>query len=307
MIKCSKCDKEFKKKRLLRLHFARQHIDPSEWTAKCEICEKKFADNEILSRHLKTHQPKNVACQDTKCQTIFGTRSAMLAHYRRFHFDKKSSSGDVTQENVNNKKLYSCDTCDKTFKKHHRLKEHTYEHTGVLPFECTICEKRFKSLAHRTRHEKVHAGYKCTTCLMVLPNWKDLCAHKKQMHGKQYKCGQCELEFKSKYALSQHVSVKHAEEREVFACDKCDNTYTRKSYLLKHWRIVHENKRDHQCLHCDKKFAHKHTLIKHEKTHEPGYVRPATKPKRANNKQKSLPEHLAIINKLTGLTPIIAT
>ena len=228
---------------------------------------------------------------------MFGTVTAMHQHRRRFHMP--AAVGDVV---VRQKKEYCCDVdgCNKSFDKRHQLKQHSYEHTGVLPFECDKCEKRFRTQAHRVRHAKVHNGYTCETCGEVSSTWSELRTHISRMHPKQHKCASCGFICMRKSNYEEHVKT-HGEERDVFKCTECERTYTKKSALLKHQQVFHLGEMRHECSVCHKKFAHKKSLQTHELVHQPGYVKPPVKlrVKPASRKRK-LDEKDLILRKLTG-------
>jgi zinc finger homeobox protein 1/2 len=64
-------------------------------------------------------------------------------------------------------RVHSCELCDKTFTKHSSLVRHTYQHSGLRPFQCLVCQRAFKHKHHLTEHSRLHSGekpYCCTGC-----------------------------------------------------------------------------------------------------------------------------------------------
>lgn len=64
----------------------------------------------------------------------------------------------------NQKELYPCPHCNKTFLKPYNLKSHMKTHSDDKPFKCSLCGKRFARSHDRKRHESLHAGEKNFKC-----------------------------------------------------------------------------------------------------------------------------------------------
>lgn len=283
---CSVCSKAYSRKRLLRLHVARQHTKKDEWTHKCEKCGKVYADAEILGRHLKSHLVQ-ISCPEESCEQKFNSISAMHKHRRKFHLKIESP--------VPKKKEYACDQCDASFAKHHLLAQHTFVHTGVLPFPCSKCDKSFRTLSHRNRHEKIHDGYSCQQCTQKFDTWSKLQTHIKTAHPRIFKCLHCDKVFSLACRLKEHLSV-HDEKRQVFKCKTCGKTFVKKSNLKTHFKIHHLKKKLFKCQveNCLKEFGYKHTLEKHMKIHQSGYVK---------NLKRTGKEKISLISRITGINP----
>ena len=68
-------------------------------------------------------------------------------------------------ENFNvDKKLFSCDSCEKTFIQKSDLLRHSRTHTGEKPFKCEICKKSFSLKGTLNTHMVVHTGQRPFTC-----------------------------------------------------------------------------------------------------------------------------------------------
>ena len=282
---CEFCGKSYNKSRHLRLHIARQHSDRRDW--KCNICNKSYADSEILERHRKSHFLQ-IICPDEDCGVHFSSVSAMHKHRRQFHQKEAMPK---------KKKEYACSECDFSCTKHHLLTQHMFLHTGILPFKCCKCDKAFSTLAHRNRHEKVHEGYSCSQCSEKFETWSKLRAHVSNFHSRVYKCSKCDKEFKLACRLKEHSKI-HESERIVFKCKECDRTFVKKSNLNVHIKSFHLKEKQFKCEieSCGKAFAYKHSLKKHSKVHEPNYVPPVRKPTCGRKK-------ISIISRLTGINP----
>ncbi|XP_006820276.2 uncharacterized protein LOC102802283 [Saccoglossus kowalevskii] len=175
---------------------------------------------------------------------------------------------------------YKCEYegCGKLFKKRQHLKTHQYEHTDVKPYKCEYpgCNARFIFPSVLKRHCKIHDGYPCTKegCMQKFEKWSLLRKH-----------------------VSQH--------EEVFKCEKCDKTFTKKvklQSLLLHIRNYHEGQRPYACSHegCTKTFQHKISMVKHQIVHDPTRP-PKEKPKRKPRKSRKL----SLAAKLSGYRPTV--
>jgi len=84
---------------------------------------------------------------------------------------KRSFCSQVALENhmTRHTRKYTCDTCNKTFSEHAKLKRHLLVHSGERPFKCPFdgCGKRFSLAFNLTTHMRIHTGdkpFKCTIC-----------------------------------------------------------------------------------------------------------------------------------------------
>ena len=167
--------------------------ETSEELFKCDMCCKTFCDKSDYDRHI-------VILQGTK--TCGRTLS------------KKDS---ITKENTNmNIKSFTCETCNKSFRKRGNLNVHTRIHRNEKPFTCETCCKSFRTRSHLTVHLRIHKNEKPFTC--------DICS----------KC------FRTKTKLSNHIII-HIDEK-PFKCETCKKCFRRKWSLSLHVRIHRNDK-----------------------------------------------------------------
>jgi hypothetical protein len=82
--------------------------------------------------------------------------------------DVKLETEIKLEPDPDNKKIYKCEGCDKTFKHKSRFIVHDRTHTRDMPFRCDICNKGFPTNSLlRCHHRRIHLGerpFKCDEC-----------------------------------------------------------------------------------------------------------------------------------------------
>ncbi|XP_028179153.1 zinc finger protein 568-like isoform X1 [Ostrinia furnacalis] len=112
----------------------------------CQHCNESFeSHSSCLRHHLAEHRGKpfyaeRVICEICGASLALGSVAAHLNQHTR-------------------SKMYTCDTCGRSFTTSNMLKNHLVTHTGERNFPCTLCDKRFTqngslSLHYRTFHLK---------------------------------------------------------------------------------------------------------------------------------------------------------
>ena len=79
--------------------------------------------------------------------------------------------------------LYSCSTCNKSFKSKRHLKQHIRYHKLKRTIPCTICGAHFKNSLGLSSHMVVHTDQT------------------------PYRCSSCDKSFKRKAALKRHTKI----------------------------------------------------------------------------------------------------
>ena len=143
------------------------------------------------------------------------------------------------KENVEKKKNFSCDTCDKRFATYKYLQTHFYQvHRGYL-FECDKCQKTFKTNSHLKYHLRQHEK-------VMIP------------------CKECNKTFLDKSGLTKHVKVVHQGIRLIYKCKLCDEEFNSSGSLFRHRKKMHSIEKEYNCEQCSYS-----TFVKvHFKTHQ---------------------------------------
>ncbi|XP_069509267.1 zinc finger protein 583-like isoform X2 [Ambystoma mexicanum] len=111
-------------------------------------------------------------------------------------------------ETLQNRRLYSCTECEKSFSRKGHLIQHRRIHTGVRPYQCNECEKSFSRKEHLMVHKRTHTGvrpYHCSMCEKSFTQMGVLIRHQRtHTQDRPYQCTECGKNFSRKGHLSIH-------------------------------------------------------------------------------------------------------
>lgn len=156
----------------------------SKESFECPECHKVFAENKILNRHLKIHDPvKKHVCSE--CNMSFSESSNLTKHLKKHTGElrnvvgkpnlcavcgkgfKWASSLSKHMKHHTGHRILRCPYCPKYYVEARSLNIHLRKHTGERPFVCDICKKAFTQMGNLEKHLRVHTGerpYKCPVC-----------------------------------------------------------------------------------------------------------------------------------------------
>ncbi|XP_055905612.1 serendipity locus protein H-1 [Eupeodes corollae] len=195
---------------------------------KCNECDREFANESGLKKHVKSHRDDSrkdgwKKCPDCgKCLKL----GSMWMH-RKIHSDNKK---------------YGCDICGQKFVQKINLTHHQRVHTAEKPYECAECPKRFQERSHLQRHQKYHAQtrpFRCEKCGKMYKTERCLKVHNLvHLEQRPFACQVCNKSFISNSKLKQHSNI-HTGER-PFKCNYCTRDFTNFPNWLKHTRRRHK-------------------------------------------------------------------
>ncbi|KAI8442235.1 hypothetical protein MSG28_005811 [Choristoneura fumiferana] len=225
---CTLCDKSFTRIYGLRYHMAK-HSNLRKYL--CPRCGKCFHNANGLRQHDNSHhETGQFKCGF--CHKTYKSRQSLKEHFRVAH--------------SNNRKLFVCVTCGKSFTAKSTLMMHIRSHNGEKKFACDHCPKTYTRASYLRAHSLIHTGQERPRPFM--------CQNKG-----------CDRSFVTKNSLLVHIAHAHTLER-PHKCNICYKGFAT-VYGLKIHRDSHSNK-EINCDICGKSLANKRVLQKHIKVHK---------------------------------------
>lgn len=257
---------------------------------KCNICNIKFDDIDVLKCHLQEIHKVNIDTDFTKDFVSYKLMSDLFT----CHICSKTFNKFIHLSNHFNQhfKNYICDNCGAPFVDRGCYNQHLLTH-NIGSFPCNICDLTFKTIIlkrHHVTNVHIRNGFKfiCPHCPERFKEYSQRLHHMAQKHNvknkdctcstcrdhnldistpanksKMLKCNDCSKTFSRRGPLRQHI-LTHLGVK--FACEICEKLYSSRKSLSVHLRI-HNNERRFVCVECGKGFIQKRTLQNHMRVH----------------------------------------
>ncbi|XP_052567397.1 zinc finger and SCAN domain-containing protein 31-like isoform X2 [Culex pipiens pallens] len=181
--------------------------NPNQPTKKGNICPICGKTSTAMVVHMRIHTNTRPFTCD-QCPKAYFTRNKLKVHVESVHFGARPHACEICLKSFALRKTlnahmqshlteadmeFGCDGCPKKFAFRWALEKHRRAvHTGERPFVCTLdgCGKSFASSSNLRQHQKTNAHWSAD-------------------QPRRDVCGDCGVEFKTKYALRAHRKVAH--------------------------------------------------------------------------------------------------
>ncbi|XP_057664934.1 zinc finger protein OZF-like [Diorhabda carinulata] len=167
----------------------------------CNICERQFASNTNLRKHLRYH------IGEIKYVCSYCEKGFVQGHALRTHLRKHTGE-----------KPYQCEICSKSFSSKSNRDNHVMAHNNQYKFKCEKCDKTFIKKINYKSHLKKHYHVKLHSCKICLKSFytknslnQHILGHRKQ---NMLECPMCSSTFKTKSSFKQHMELQHENQTE---------------------------------------------------------------------------------------------
>lgn len=144
--------------------------------------------------------------------------------------------------------LFACSVCDFKCRSPSTLTAHGLLHKNMRAkdeYVCKVCGDQFERAQTLSHHFKVaHQRPKliCNICGCPCANEIALLAHYKKHEPKAFSCDDCNAEYDNAVSLNNHIKT-HATTL-LYACNKCDASFSSTGEVSMHLRTMHAKPRD---------------------------------------------------------------
>nr|CAI5868646.1 unnamed protein product [Callosobruchus analis] len=278
---CTHCDRSFRSKSLLDNHLIKKHpkfiSSVTNKIHKCTVCSYETTISTNLRNHLLIHTKTSAICRF--CQAMFKSKTSVDDHILRKH---PTFIASVTS------KIHECAKC--TFKTVYtnNLKIHSLRHLQDSR-ACLQCNTIFKRQITLDEHIlRRHPNY--ISCVTSKIHECTLCAFKTTLSGRFKKhllkhsepsstCTHCNLTFKRKHWLDNHVIRKHPNfidsvTSKVHECILCGFKTTISAYFKRHMLKHPETSSNYRF--CQATFKSKTSVDDHILRKHPNFIASVT-------------------------------
>lgn len=212
---------------------------------------------------------------------------------------RKAEGEDLDNLGENQKLLiiYQCPHCNVHFSKLPQYQNHNCNtKSNSSKYQCNRCDSTFNNVKCLNGHMRSHkldktvessGPYICEDCNTEFPSYKSLRLHKRMHEPVKVK----DIEPPVNYGImGDENEYRNEEEREMFVCEICKNTYD-KQYEEVHMRS-HLEEEKFDCNTCNRKFFTQSNLDMHMRVHTSGKKFSCSHCKKEFLTYESLQEHV---------------
>ena len=256
MFKCLKCDAEFKHKKSLNRHIAKDvHEGQGKLMSKSEVMKffntPAFRINSVISESKLKSDSKLKTFRCPVCNMDFTRQSTLTRHNKTYHSEENVSNAKNMKSNF----IWECSYCNSNFTRKTPLTRHIrtfhnyseaeaeFYHETINDeelFSCPECDAEFTKEIQLNKHfEHVHeekTPYQVSKSRSIL-NCVDTDTIFKQE------------QFFYDNSISQNLEVDSSDlydGKKPYKCNICDASFLQKSIVEKHFENVHGEKNSSQ-------------------------------------------------------------
>ena len=291
--KCDKCSKMFSIESQLRKHFKSCHIqngkmknsemfkeiikDDGSKEFQCNKCDSAYDKKGSVRKHFHSiHRERKFKCE--KCSKMFPIESNLRNHSKTckgIETEKygRNQTKDIVYQEIfdeNGEKMFKCYKCESSYENEHSIRRHFNLTHREKKIECEKCGKIFAYNTDFKMHLKI--------CDAIAALEKNCYKILKSDGRAQLQCNKCQRIFSENSTFLAHYRIHEKRKlnkmKEVvyilnkdkkFQCNSCENVYTAKESVEKHFLLEHEEKK-FKCDKCGKRFSiimllHRHLKV----------------------------------------------
>ena len=238
--KCSLCEKVFKTANGARVHKKSVHYGIQ---FSCEHCGKFFSQKCQLGTHIQSvHKGRKFICDLCDYQV---TKNVYLKRHIKFcHLDQKGINGKKEDEKMETFHHYSVEHDDNSMVRAEK-ECLTMEEILAIGNEGKIPSKKkrvVKDNKYYKKYKPVKVGdqYKCEDCDKEFKSVPGAQVHKRTVHeGISYDCHLCERKFSQQNNLKTHIQHKHEGHFKKYKCGLCEYWAKKNVTLKRHIQNFH--------------------------------------------------------------------
>lgn len=196
--------------------------------------------------------------------------SIQIISYNEEYLDESEYEAKTKEEVLDRSDegvVYSCSVCNRSFPLLQQLEIHRQNHDRERNHPCDSCDKSFFTKYDLAKHVLIHTKQKDYTCIICNKSFSrsTLLYRHEKIHTDpkipRYKCTDCERVYLNHLDYEKHI-VTHTKNR-PFGCYSCDKRFAFKQGLERHQTIHDNESQPHPCQYCEMRFPSAARLQRH--------------------------------------------